>query len=242
MTSPLVSYYDRLVAHDWFYDYAEDASVVRRGQAERSDLQRQAQQGPAFQALYDAYHAFIHDENAPQPPRPSQTAAVAPPPPPVDRQILADLDDADQARVHRAVNPAAELAQIQARQALDATLDLPQWLARLGGVPTDPAKPVRWVFPDQSQVTVRGAAWIHLAVDDSGKFRQFIPQATGTSVVALIGTIQGLKEAQAMAVARGDTQVAPVAGVPSAAPSPPPSSPAPLSPPSLGRFASRMRR
>lgn len=72
-TTSLKEFWDQLNNHDWYYQYSDDNSVWRRGQAAREGLQRAAKTSPEHQKMYDGFfsHVFNHSgEEKPKPERP----------------------------------------------------------------------------------------------------------------------------------------------------------------------------
>lgn len=73
----LGEYYDELEKHDWFYDYSDDHSVWRRGQAARNKLSSIASQSPEHKALWDGFNKHVFSgpnwgtEKAPKPEKPN---------------------------------------------------------------------------------------------------------------------------------------------------------------------------
>lgn len=72
----LREYWNMLASHDWFYEYSDDHSVWRRGNAAESTLRLHAAQSPEHRALYDEFreHHFgrmYGREQKPLPPRPA---------------------------------------------------------------------------------------------------------------------------------------------------------------------------
>ena len=75
----LAQYYDMLEAHDWYFDWSDDGSVWRRGQANVDKLVAIAEQSPEYEQLFMAYreHMFTGEPwdspRAPKPDRPEET-------------------------------------------------------------------------------------------------------------------------------------------------------------------------
>jgi hypothetical protein len=55
----LQSYWDMLYRHDWYYDFSDDGSVRRAGQAAEAKLQAIAKASPEHQALWDGWSAHF---------------------------------------------------------------------------------------------------------------------------------------------------------------------------------------
>lgn len=74
---PLLDYYLLLEKHDWFFDYTEDPTVWRRGQAAHAHLQQIAKTSPEHQALYQKYRDYVFSgasfdkERLPKPEKPA---------------------------------------------------------------------------------------------------------------------------------------------------------------------------
>lgn len=199
--SPLVEFFDRLSRHDWKYDYTEDPTVYRQGASEHASLREQSQRVPEFKALFEAYQAYVNDRTGTvvRPERPAVDAPITLPAPRVEASALGDLEEEDQARVNRAVNPAAELAQIRTRMGLNATHAMAPWLTQLGGQPAA-GTANRWDFKDGHQVRLKGEAWVYLAPAGSvGGMAMLLPKATGVGLVGIVAQINAETEAQAIA-------------------------------------------
>jgi hypothetical protein len=52
-------YYDLLEAHDWLHNMSDAPDVWRRGNAERVRLVELASGNPEFQAMFEAYQAYV---------------------------------------------------------------------------------------------------------------------------------------------------------------------------------------
>lgn len=198
--SPLVDFYHRLARHDWLYSYSDDPGVYHRGRAEQSALEQQAKAAPEFQQLYQAYQAYIMDSShqLPQPPCPAPDAPVTWPAPPVASDVLNELSEDDRLAVQKSRQPHETLRHIQARQALDATLDPREGLKRCAATP-DPVNPDRWMTPDGRQVRLRGQAWVVLSpVGQLKGLTTFVPQAQGEGTVRLVAQLQGVPPEQVL--------------------------------------------
>lgn len=57
----LTAFYDRLIRHDWFHEYADDFSAWEAGNTEQTALETAAGASPEHRALYTAVRAWKMD-------------------------------------------------------------------------------------------------------------------------------------------------------------------------------------
>lgn len=63
-TLTLTDYYAQLEAHDWYYEYTEDARVWKNGREQRDALIEGTKAGAEFADLYNAYYNYIFNDEA----------------------------------------------------------------------------------------------------------------------------------------------------------------------------------
>lgn len=157
----LASFYDDLMRHDWYYDRSDDHAVWRRGEDAAQRLQGLAKTSPEHQALYRQVQAYqTGPRDVEKPPRPAEGAPFTLPPARPSEDLLAPLSEEDRESVLTATNPAARLAQVNRRLALDAKLSIVDVLKAFGATPSE--NPARWTFPDgtRAMIKVDRQAWV----------------------------------------------------------------------------------
>lgn len=76
MTS--AEYWDKLNAHDWYYDFSDDHRVWERGTKQEDDLRALANSVEDGKELYEAFHKYMFSgkswgtERFPKPERPNE--------------------------------------------------------------------------------------------------------------------------------------------------------------------------
>lgn len=60
-------FFTKCANHDWYYDYSDDHSVWRRGQAAQEILMAEAAKDPAKAKIYADWKKYINNRDLPKP-------------------------------------------------------------------------------------------------------------------------------------------------------------------------------